>query len=70
MELSNKMKARRRAGDFLATGPNSWGDKLLEVMDDKLTLSDAAKLTENGGQATFLSTQGGKIEGGYTINGE
>eukprot|EP00959_Pyramimonas_sp_CCMP1952_P259845 5432722-Pyramimonas_sp.AAC.1 len=38
-------------------------------MGERLTLSDAVKLTKNGDQATFPSRQVEKVEGRYTISG-
>ncbi|CAK0797452.1 unnamed protein product [Prorocentrum cordatum] len=70
MKLSNRMKAGRRADDFLIAGPSGDVDKLLDAMGERLKSLDAVELTKNGDQATFLNMQVGKVEGGYTISGK
>ncbi|CAK0891481.1 unnamed protein product, partial [Prorocentrum cordatum] len=67
MKLSNMMMAGRRADDFRNTGPSDEADMLLW---ERLALSDVVKLTQNGDQATFMSMQVEKVEGGYTTSGK
>eukprot|EP00959_Pyramimonas_sp_CCMP1952_P265477 5551135-Pyramimonas_sp.AAC.1 len=64
------MKAYRHADDFLITGPRDEVDNLPEVMRKRLKLSDVAKLTKKGSQASFVGTQVEKVEGGYAISGK
>eukprot|EP00959_Pyramimonas_sp_CCMP1952_P425869 8920184-Pyramimonas_sp.AAC.1 len=59
--------AGRRADDFRNTGPSDEADMLLW---ERLALSDVVKLTQNGDQATFMSMQVEKVEGGYTTSGK
>ena len=69
MRAKDKAKAGRHADDFLISGPRESVDKLLIEMGDKLNLSDAVKLYNEGDEATFLSLTVSEVKGGYVIGG-
>jgi hypothetical protein len=70
MRHSDESKAGRHADDFLVTGPQGQVEELLEEMRQKLQLSDVVRLFEAGSEATFLSMNIRKIEGGYALKGK
>jgi hypothetical protein len=70
MRHSDEAKAGRHADDFLVTGPRDQVEELLEEMRQKLQLSDVVRLYEAGAEATFLSMNIRKIEGGWALKGK